>query len=194
MAKSTRLSTQQVQAIVAAQKADTLSANSASKLSSAREKAMDYYNGHMAMDMPTLEGRSSAVSTDVQDTVEGLMPPLMEIFFGGDDVVRFMPSGPNDVDAADQESEYVNHVFTQLNPGFMVMYSFVKDALLQKNGIVKVFWDEEIEEERETYYDLTDDQLAFLAADPDVEIVAHTVKDFPGTKSDMSEEADSGIG
>jgi len=194
MAKSTKLSTQQVQAIVAAQKADTLSANSASKLSSAREKAMDYYNGHMATDMPTLEGRSSAVSTDVQDTVEGLMPPLMEIFFGGDDVVRFMPSGPNDVDAADQESEYVNHVFTQLNPGFMVMYSFVKDALLQKNGIVKVFWDEEIEEERETYYDLTDDQLAFLAADPDVEIVAHTVKDFPGTKSDMSEEADSGIG
>jgi len=194
MAKSRKLSTQQVQAIVAAQKADTLSANSASKLSSAREKAMDYYNGHMTMDMPTLEGRSSAVSTDVQDTVEGLMPPLMEIFFGGDDVVRFMPSGPNDVDAADQESEYVNHVFTQLNPGFMVMYSFVKDALLQKNGIVKVFWDEEIEEERETYYDLTDDQIAFLAADPDVEIVAHTVKDFPGTKSDMSEEADSGIG
>jgi hypothetical protein len=148
----------------------------------------------MERDMPTLEGRSKAVSTDVADTVEGLMPPLMEIFFGGDDVVKFMPIHSQDVQAAEQESDYVNHVFTQLNPGFMVLYSFIKDALLQKNGIVKVFWDEEEREERETYYDLSDAELAFLAADDDSELVEHTAKPYPGGAPDRQEEAGSGIG
>ncbi len=189
-----KLGTQSVQAIITAHKADCLAAISASKLSTERSKAMDYYNGRMQTDMPSLEGRSRAVSTDVSDTVEGLMPPLMEIFFGGEDVVKFMPTGPQDVQAAEQESDYVNHVFTQLNPGFMVLYSFIKDALLQKNGLVKVFWDEEDREERETYYDLTDDQLAFLLHDEEVEIIEHTVKDYPGGTPDEQEEAGSGVG
>ena len=44
----------------------------------------------------------------------------------------------------------------------MVLYSFIKDALLSKVGIVKVWWEEREEESRETYYDLTDDQFALL--------------------------------
>ena len=36
----------------------------------------------------------------------------------------------------------------------------------------------------ETYYDLDDTQLAMIAADPDVEIVEHTVKDVPGAATD----------
>jgi hypothetical protein len=40
-------------------------------------------------------------------------------------------------------------------PGFMTLYSFIKDALLSKVGIVKVWWEEREEEERETYYDLS---------------------------------------
>jgi hypothetical protein len=39
--------------------------------------------------MSAPEGHSKAVSTDVADTVEGLMPTLMDIFCGGDEVVRF---------------------------------------------------------------------------------------------------------
>jgi len=36
------------------------------------------------------------------------------------------------------------------------------------------------EEKEETYCDLDDTQLAMIAADPDVEIVEHIVKDAPG--------------
>jgi hypothetical protein len=39
----------------------------------------------------------------------------------------------------------------------MILYSFIKDALLSKVGLVKVWWEEREEEGRETYYDLTDD-------------------------------------
>jgi hypothetical protein len=35
---------------------------------------MDYYLGNMDKDMPAQDGRSKAVSTDVADTIEGLMP------------------------------------------------------------------------------------------------------------------------
>jgi len=92
-------------------------------------------------------------------------------------VVRFEPVGPEDVAAAEQETDYVNHVFMQQNPGFLILYSFIKDALLSKVGIVKVWWETREEEQRETYYDIPDDGYALLRANPDIEIVEHTVRD-----------------
>lgn len=172
-----------LKAILAAEKADAMGAMTASKLSDERSKAMDYYLGDMP-DLPSEDGRSSAVSTDVSDTIEGLMPTLMEIFSSGDEVVRFEPVGPEDVAAAEQETDYVNHVFMQQNPGFMVMYSFIKDALLSKTGVVKVYWEEKETQERRTFYDLDDEQFAMIAADPDIEIVEHTAKSQPGDEDE----------
>jgi hypothetical protein len=169
-----KMSPGDLRALLAAEKADALSAMSSSKLSEERAAALDYYLGDMSRDMPAPEGRSRAVSTDVSDTVEGLMPALMEIFTAGDEVVRFEPVGPEDVDAAEQETDYVNHVFMQQNAGFLVLYSFIKDALLSKVGVVKVWWETREEEERETYLDLDDAAFAIISADPEVEIVAHT--------------------
>ena len=169
-----KMSDADLRALLAAEKADALSAMAASKLSEERSAALDYYLGDMSRDMPAPDGRSKAVSTDVADTVEGLMPALMDIFTSGDEVVRFEPVGPEDVAAAEQETDYVNHVFMQQNTGFIVLYSFIKDALLSKVGIVKVWWETREEHERETYYDLDDAAFAIVASDPEVEIVAHT--------------------
>jgi hypothetical protein len=176
-----------LQALVASSKQDALAAMSAIQLSEERARAMDYYLGRMDEDMPPEQGRSRAVSTDVADVIEGLMPQLMDIFAGSDEVVKFEPVGPQDVEAAGQETDYVNHVFMQQNPGFMVLYSFIKDALLSKVGIVKVWWEEREEETRETYYDLTEDQFALMAqavaeSDGAMEIVAHTVHDGAGNE------------
>src|SRR5438105_12660851 len=138
-------------------------------------------SGEIDQDMPVPEGRSRAVSSDVADTIEGLMPGLMDIFCGFDEVVRFEPVGAEDEAAAQQESDYVNHIFMQQNPGFMVLYSFIKDALLSKVGVVKVYWDEREQEERETYLDQSDDAFGLLAqavvaSDAALEIIAHTEK------------------
>src|SRR5437763_9485576 len=103
-----------------------------------------------------------------------MMPALMDIFCSGEEVVEFHPIGEEDVAAAEQETDYVNHVFMQKNPGFLVLYSFIKDALLSKVGIAKVWWEEREEAERETYLDLTQDQFAIIAGDPEVEIVEHS--------------------
>jgi len=68
----------------------------------------------------------------------------------------------------------------QQNPGFMVLYAFLKDGLLQKNGFVKVYWEEFDKEEKETYLGLSDDQFAKIAFDVlssngSLEIIEHTV-------------------
>ncbi|HEX2747702.1 MAG TPA: hypothetical protein VHM91_06870 [Verrucomicrobiales bacterium] len=173
------MSSQELESTIAGERAAAQAAFSDAKLGTERSAAMDYYYGRMQTDMPTEEGRSKAVSTDVADTVEGLLPSLMDIFAGSDEVVRFEPVGPEDEAAAQQETDYVNHVFMQQNPGFMVLYTFIKDALLQKNGIVKVFWDESEREERETYLDLTEEQYQAVvqevtASDGQMEIVEHS--------------------
>jgi hypothetical protein len=107
------------------------------------------------------------------------MPPLMEIFAAGEEVVQFAPVGPEDVAAAEQETDYVNHVFMQQNPGFLVLYSFIKDALLSKVGVVKVWWECRQEVERETYLDQPDDAFALIVSQPDVEIVEHSEREMP---------------
>jgi hypothetical protein len=173
-----KMTTAELKATLAAEKADALSAMQASRLSDERTDAMDYYLGDMSRDMPAADGRSRAVSTDVADTVEGMMPALMDIFCSGEEVVEFHPVGEEDVAAAEQETDYVNHVFMQKNPGFLILYSFIKDALLSKVGIVKVWWEEEEREQRETFYGLTDDQFMMIVANPAVEIIAHSVYDI----------------
>ena len=174
----------ELKSLIAAEYSDALAANESADLTYERARAMDYYLGRMDEEMPALEGRSSTVSTDVSDVIEGLMPNLMDIFAGSDEVVRFEPVGPEDEDAAQQETDYVNHVFMQQNPGFMVLYSFIKDSLLSKVGIVKVWWEEREEEERETYYGLTDDQFMVLVnevmqSDGELKIVEHTIHNGP---------------
>jgi hypothetical protein len=132
-----KMSPLDLKAMLASERADALAAISAAKLMEERADAMDYYLGDMRKDMPAQEGRSRAVSTDVADTIEGLMPNLMDIFAGSDEVVRFEPVGPEDEAAAAQETDYVNHVFMQQNPGFMVLYSFIKDALLSLPALLE---------------------------------------------------------
>src|ERR1700742_2537341 len=133
-----KMATSDLKAMLDSEKANALAAVSAARLMEDRADAMDYYLGDMRKDMPAQEGPSRAVSTEVADTIEGLMPSLMDIFAGSDEVVRFEPVGPEDEAAAAQETDYVNHVFMQQNPGLVLLYSFIKDALLSNVGIVKV--------------------------------------------------------
>jgi len=192
MAKSNRLSESEVKALIAAERSASLSSvtTSSSTLTSDRRKALRYYRGDVSDDIPIITGRSTVVSYDVSDTIEGLLPSLMEIFAGSDDAVRFEAIGPEDIDAADQETEYIKHVFWNQNDGYLTLYSMIKDALLEKLGIVKVWWDNETRMETETYYDQSDMQLSLIMQNKDVVIVAHSQKmdEFGQTLHDVQVE------
>jgi hypothetical protein len=133
---------------------------------SRRRKSLEYYLGKPFGNEQ--EGRSQVVSTDVSDTIESLMPSLMKIFTAGDNVFHCEPAGPEDEKVAKQASDYINYVFYKENRGFSALYTAFKDALVQKNGILKVYWDDSEKTTREEYKKLTDDEYNLLVADDEV--------------------------
>ena len=152
-----------------------------------RKKSLEYYLGNPLGNEQ--EGRSQVVSNDVMDTVESLMPSLMKIFTSGDNVFECEGVGPEDEEMARQCSDYLNHIFYKQNNGFLALYSAFKDALIQKNGILKVFWDDSKKTEREEYTRLTEDEFNDLVEDAEVKVTNHTEYEEPIT-DDRGKEID----
>lgn len=134
-----------------------------SETTEARAKALEYY-----LRQPygnEVEGRSQIITGEVAEAVDGALPQLIRVFTQSDDIVRFEPKGPGDEEGAKQATEYCNWVFYTQNPGFSILHNWFKDALLQKTGIVKAYWDTKVDVTKETYQDLTDDELVMLLSD-----------------------------
>ena len=153
-----------------------------SSLSNDRASAIDYYLGQPFGNEE--EGRSQVISYDVQDTIEAALPQLLKVFVAGDKVVQFDPKGPEDQDAAEQETDYINHVVMEKNNGFNIFYVWFKDALLSKNGYVKVYSEDEEEVEEYDYKGLTDAQLQMLASEDKTEVLEHTAYPDPSVNMD----------
>ena len=142
------------------------------ELSQERETLLRYYNQEPYGN--EVEGRSQIVTSEVADTVEWILPSLLKIFTASDKAVEFDPQGPEDIEAAEQATDAVNYVFYRQNAGFVALYSFFKDALIQKNGYIKVYYEQFDKKKKEQYQGLTDDELAMLLQDKSIEVVAHT--------------------
>ena len=104
------------------------------QLGTEREKAMkEYYREPYGNEE---EGHSEIVTSEVQDTVEWILPSLLKIFSSTDKAVCFEPTKAEDEDGADQATAVCNYVFYKQNNGFLTLYTAFKDALLVKNGVV----------------------------------------------------------
>mgnify|MGYP003304283751 CR=1 FL=1 len=132
-------------------------------LSSERQKMLRYYHGELPKRQTN--GNSSYVSQDVYDGVEGLKALLLETFSAGTDVVEFAPQGAEDVDTARVCTSYTNYIIHRQNDGFNIFRDVIHDALIARNGVCKVYWDNNIETIEESFTDLTGDQLDRLLAD-----------------------------
>ncbi len=137
-----------------------------------RALATKYYRGEPFGNEE--EGRSQVVSMDVRDTVQAIMPSLMRVFHGSDESVSYIPTGPEDVENAQQATDYANFVMNRDNNGFLVMHSAFKDALIRKVGIIKCFWEDKTEVETFHMTGLDDAALAAIAADPAAEITVQS--------------------
>jgi hypothetical protein len=155
-------------ALIEHEEAQCVSATSG-QLAEQRREAMQFYLGQPYGD--EVEGRSSVVTTEVKDAIEGIMPALMAIFTSSDQIVRFEPQGMEDEEAAQQATDYINYIFSRLNNGFVALYCLIKDALLQKNGYLKVYWEDYSDQEQETYENLNLIQYHMLTQDPELELV-----------------------
>ena len=132
-------------------------------------KALSYYFGDALGN--EVEGRSQIVMREVYSTIEWIKPALLRMFFGGEQVVKFTPKGPEDVEQAEQETDVVDHVIVDQNEGFATLYSWFTDAMLSQNAYVLAYWDERTETTESRYRNLTVEELVLIMQDGDVEIV-----------------------
>lgn len=144
-------------------------ADSNTAFSAEQAKALRYYFGEQfGNEAPD---RSKIVTREVYSTIEWIKPALMKMFFGSERVVEFRPKGANDVAAAEQETDYINHVITDRNDGFLQFIQWFTDALLMKNGYMLAWWDERTDVTESVYEGLDETTLAILAGEDDVEII-----------------------
>lgn len=116
------------------------------------------------------DGWSGIVSSDIQDTVEWILPSLLKIFTATEKVVSFEPTQAKDVDGAEQATDTCNYVFNKQNNGFLIMYTAIKDMLIVRN--CAVMWRKEDAKtvSSEPFKGATLEMMAMLTQDKNVEI------------------------
>jgi hypothetical protein len=150
-------------------------------------KFLAAYLGDKSGEFAGIPNQSSVVSTDIADVVEADMPSLMRIFYGSGDVVTFQPNtdNPAEVQEAEDKTKYVNWIVRNQPESFQILHAWLKDAEIQKNGVVKYFVDEQKEVDEERFTGVDFDELSTIVEslnDPDV------------TKSEIIEQEETSPG
>jgi hypothetical protein len=143
-----------------------------SEITHDRIKAQRYFDGEV--DIGYEDGRSSVVATKVRDTVRAVKPSLMRVFMSTARPVEYIPKGPEDVAFAEQATDYMHYVFNQ-NDGFRVLNDAFHDALVKKQGIVKVYWETKYRTETYSYTDLTQEERDYILSDMGISIIEEAV-------------------
>jgi hypothetical protein len=141
-------------------------------LQSNRENALAYYLG--LPDGKEVQGRSSVVSTDVADAIEWILPEVIEQLTKNNEVVTFDANFEGDERQAELETQFVFDTVMKDNPGFLIYHQVIKDALLQKNGISKVMYEENSTIEVDRFTGIGEEALSMLTQQDSVEIVEKT--------------------
>ena len=138
------------------------------ELSRTREQSLrEYYRQPYGNEQ---EDWSQIVASDVNDTVEWILPSLLKIFTSTDKAVSFEPSRSSDVQGAEQATDACNHVFYKQNNGFLILYTALKDALTVQN--CAVMWRKEQKEDVVSlpFKGASDEMLALLMEEEGAEI------------------------
>jgi hypothetical protein len=124
----------------------------------------DYFaQPHGAYEKPQSAGRSHWVDSSVADTVNWLLPPLLDVFCGTDDVVNFEARDAAQEKSADMTTAMVNYVWNSENPGYEIARTWIHDALWTPGGIIKVYWEPDLKPESTLYRGITDMQYGLIA-------------------------------
>jgi hypothetical protein len=133
-----------------------------------RERAMREY--HRMPYGNEVDGESQIVASDIQDSVEWILPALLKTFTSTDKAVSFEPTRSSDVAGAEQATDACNYVFYKQNNGFLVLYTAIKDMLTVKN--CAVMWRKEDQETVSSvpFKGASEEMLAMMLQEEDAEI------------------------
>lgn len=88
-------------------------------------------------------GWSSIVTGEMQETVEWILPDLLDMFVSSDNAVEYEPTRAGEQKDAEDATHAANHVFYRQNSGFLVLHEAFKDALMVRLGVLH--WRKETE-------------------------------------------------
>ncbi len=158
--------------IISAEMVNATGSEQSDEIESNRRRALSYYLG-----LPNgkeIPNRSTVISTDVCDAIEWIMPQVINALTATNEVVTFDPLGPQDERQAELESKIVYDVLMKENQGFITLHYMAKDALMQKNGFVDVYYSYNDSTKTEEYTGLTKEALEALSIDENIEIINQT--------------------
>ena len=167
IASQNQMDDAELQAIITQDLTDAISYVD-SDLSPTRARGTEYYRGDLFGN--EVEGNSKVVAMEVRDTVSAMLPSLMKVFFSSENVVEFVPRGPEDVKSAQQATDYVNYIFQNDNSGFLTAYAIFKDALVRKCGIAKFYWTDDEKVQIDDYTGLDEQTLQMVMQEPDAQV------------------------
>ncbi len=147
---------------------DNISDHMDSDAAQTRADLLDYYLGESYGN--ERDGYSSVVTREVYQTVENIKADIAELFVADDETVRFEPEGVNDVEAAQQATDWIRYVFYRQNDGFSNIMDSLIDGLLQRQGVIKRWRAMEDSTSVHDFTDISQEAYALLEADPEVEI------------------------
>jgi len=84
------------------------------------------------------KGMSDMVSPDVRDAIESSMAEIMGALNSQEALAIFEPMTPDDVESADLETKAVHRAIFGKNRGYVAVETAIRNAMLQRIGIIKV--------------------------------------------------------
>lgn len=138
-----------------------------------RLRAVEYYQGKMA-DTPSDKGRSFMTTRDVRAHIKKVLPSLMRTMLGSSQIAEFLPVGPEDDEAAQQATDFLNSVVVHEADAHTAIEHALHDALLLRNGILRWWYESKVQVAVSMHTGLMDDAFAQLVSDEDVEVLEHT--------------------
>jgi hypothetical protein len=158
-------------------------------ISPIRAESTKYYRGDPFGN--EVDGRSQVVSRDVRDSVQAVLPSMMRVFFGSEKVVEFVPRNANDMAMSEQATDYLNYIVRQDNDAIAIFYSVFKDALMNKGGFVKWWWDDSIEVQTHTFEGLDEGALGLILQEEGVEAVSVEGRPAPGIPPEQMQQMEA---
>ncbi len=130
------------------------------------ERFLERYLGDPQGD--EVEGQSQVISTDCFDIVESDMPAHARTFLGPQNILEFKAlnvGNPQAVQEAEEKTAYVNWLIKHQPNAFRILFGWMKDAEIQKIGVVKFRYVETEEIKVMPYRGMSPEELAVLEQD-----------------------------
>lgn len=113
-------------------------------------------------------------TSEIYDTINWMMPSLVDTFSSSDDVVTIQGENGEDDARADKVQKLINYQTERLNDGFLNRYHWMKSSLEMNIGFMKISWqrEERTEENAGVFNDM---ELQGLTADQNISLTKQEV-------------------